>query len=211
MQYQNKYLKDKDIFVGQYRRNWPHFIEQIRVYAINNQVPIIEDDALNFLYELLNDKTFNNILEIGTAIGYSALIFRHLFPDAKITTVERNPNFFNIAKNNIEKNSGNIELIFGDAAEYLKNRKEKIDFLFIDAAKGQYLNFFKLAKPLLNEGALIISDNIFARGLTFNPDIIHRHKTIQNRMNEFVEFMVDNYDSTLINISDGLLITRYYE
>ncbi len=182
-------------------------VNNIKQVSIRDNIPIIEDDVLDFLLFYLNHIKADNILEIGTGYGFSASIFRKMFPNAKITTVERKEENYNMAKELLD--GMNINTINSDAAEYIKSCKEKIDILFLDGAKSHYRELLLLSKGLLKSGSIIISDNVYARGITFGENVVKRNMTIKRNMNSFIEeIFSDKYESYLMPIGDGLAVTR---
>ncbi len=183
------------------------YVNNIKQVSIRDNIPIIEDDVLDFLLFYLSHLKADNILEIGTGYGFSASIFRKMFPSAKITTVERKEENYKMAKELLD--GMDINTVYSDAAEYIKSRKEGIDLLFLDGAKSHYKELFLLAKRLFKSGSIIISDNIYARGITFGEIVVKRNMTIKRNMNSFIdEIFSDEYYSYLIPIGDGLAITR---
>ena len=150
-----------------------------------------------------------SILEIGTAIGYSSIVMKKTCPAAKITTVENYEKNANFARENFD----DIELIFGDGYEVMKNMDTKFDLIFIDAAKGQYIKYFEEAVRLSNKNSVIVCDNVLFRGMVCEKEFYeHRHRkiTIVKRLREFLEIISDSskYDTTIIPIDDGMSITK---
>ena len=120
-------------------------LREMEIYAEENNIPIIKPEVVKLIELLISMKKPKQILEIGTAIGYSSIIMKKVYNDAKITTIEKDENMYDIAINNIKnfRYEKDIDVLLGDANEILPTIKTKYDFVFIDAAKGQYLNYFK--------------------------------------------------------------------
>ncbi len=179
----------------------------IKEISLRDHIPIIEDEVLDFLTFYLRHLDVKNILEIGTGYGFSAAIFRQSFPSATITTVERKEKNVLIAQKLLREMDVNV--IHMDASDYIASRTEPIDLLFLDGAKSHYMELLDKASHLLSKGSIIISDNIYARGITFGDNVPKRHRTIRRNMNAFIEeIFSDKYESYIIPIGDGLAITR---
>ena len=190
-------------------------ILKLKQYAIDNDVPIIRDETRDFLKLILSIKKPNNILEIGTAIAYSTLIMHKNCPKAKIVTVEDFPRRIIEAKYNINKyfDLEKIDLIDKDASIYLKENGEKdcFDLVFLDAAKGQYINWINDIKRLMKKDAILIADNIFKDGEILESRFLikKRDRTIHKRMREFLKFITSDTDlnTQIFNIGDGISIS----
>lgn len=185
----------------------------IKEEALKNHVPIIEDDSLEYIANILKEKKPNKILEIGTAVGYSAINFsKYLVGEgAKVLTIEIKEQMYEKAIQNITLMGlqDKIEVINADATKYLKNINEQFDVVFIDAAKGQYLVFLEEAIRLCKLGGIIIADNMLYRGRTLSDYNEHKHRTATNRLREYLVQMKEDkrLDSTLIKVGDGLAIS----
>lgn len=190
-------------------------LDNIKQEALNNHVPIIEDESLELIKLILKLKKPNKILEIGTAVGYSAINFARYLDgeDSKVKTIEIKEAMYNKAMENITSMSLNdkIEVILADATEYMKfiPDEEQYDIVFIDAAKGQYLVFLEEAIRLTKNGGIIIADNMLYRGRTLSDYNEHKHRTATNRLRKYLVVMKEDkrLDSTLIKIGDGLAIS----
>lgn len=184
------------------------FIE-LRKYAKENRVPIMNSQTKELLVSLVKIAKPKKILEIGTAIGYSSLIFSKC-SDAQITTIELDENTAKIANNNFKKYKTNIKLINDDAMKALRNIDQGFDFVFIDANKSRYLDYFKITSKLLNEGGIIVADNVLFRGEVCNDDLIEKRKiTLVKNLRKFLAYITNNEDfiSSIIPIGDGLTIS----
>ncbi len=191
-------------------------LEELRLKSEIDNVPIIHKDVENFLKLLIKMKSMNSVLEIGAAVGYSALMFSEVIPNGKITTIERYEKMFIKANENILNfdKKEQIEIIFGNATDVLKNEiKGKYDLVFIDAAKSHYREFFELSLEHLNEGGIIVSDNVLFKGRIVNDKYVERrNKTITRNMRNYLEFINQSpYFSTILPIGDGLSITMIEE
>ena len=183
--------------------------EDVYLYAKDNHVPIIDADALNAVKQYIKIKGVKRILEIGTAIGYSAMHFASVSEEIKLTTIEKDPESYELAKSNIESSPYNdrIELILGDAKEVELGNK-RFDFLFIDASKGNNQFFFDKYKEYLTDDALIIVENIFIRGLIVEDEVANKNKRkLRDKVRTFNQTMKDSeYSTSFLNIGDGLLV-----
>ncbi len=195
--------------------NKEDILNQIKQDALNNHVPILQDISLDLILLVLKLKRPNTILEIGSAVGYSAIHFsKYLFGDhPKITTIEKNMNMYNIANNNISnmKLDDKIEIINADATTYLKTIEESnlYDVVFIDAAKGQYLIFLEEAIRLVKNGGIIIADNVYFKGRVLSGYNEHRHRTATNRLREYIKIVTEDkrFDTTILNVGDGVAVS----
>ncbi len=195
--------------------NKDEILENIKKEALENHVPIIEDEPLKLIETIMKIKKPNKVLEIGTAVGYSAINFsKYLYGEnAKVKTIEIKEEMYNKAIENISNMElqNKIEVIHADAGEHLKNipTEEQYDMVFIDAAKGQYLVYLEEAIRLTKIGGIIIADNMLYRGRTLSDYNEHKHRTATNRLREYLHIMNEDerIDSTLIKIGDGLAIS----
>lgn len=186
-------------------------LEEIKKEAIVNYVPILRDSTMCLIEKRLDEIRPKKILEVGTAVGYSAICFsKHIAENGKIDTIERNEKRYNKAIENIAKFNLNktINVIFGDAKEEMKKlpSDSNYDVIFIDAAKGQYLHFLEEAKRLIKNGGLIIADNVLWHGLVNSDYNEHRNRTAVTRLREFLRVIKEDkcFDSEVIDIDDGV-------
>lgn len=201
-----------DPVVEEYIKNGEEFFPKLRVYADDNHIPILRLESLNFILTQLLLKSPKNILEIGTAIGYSALCFKKVLIHTNITTIEIDEIMAEIARENFKEYKANINLLEGDAIDILPKIKEKYEALFIDARKSQYKNFLNLSKPLLKERALIITDNILLGGMVADFDSTPRKKrAMVKHMMRYNDFLLNDKDflTSLIPIGDGIAVSIY--
>ena len=198
-------------------------IEDERILAIENEailnkVPIITRDVLKYMLFIARSEKSSNILEIGTATGYSGIFLAQVAAENKgnFTSIEIDENRYSEAVNNFKEmdllNSKN-SLILGDALEEipkLYDLNKKYDFIFMDAAKGQYRNFFKLLFPILSENGIMFIDNLLFRGMVTleSEDIPRRYKTIVTRLKVFIEELNENKNFVLLPFGDGIGIIK---
>ena len=191
------------------------YLKEMKQYAIENHVPILQDVSLDLILLVLKLKRPNSILEVGTAIGYSAINFSKYLngENSHILTVEKSEDMYKEAIKNI-KNVGleeKITVINADATEYLPtlDENDKYDVVFIDAAKGQYLVFLENALRVIKKGGIIIADNVYFKGRVLSGYNEHRHRTATNRLRKYLELVTDDetLDTTVFNIGDGVAIS----
>ncbi len=189
-------------------------LQEIKEEAISSHVPILQDESLKLINLILTIANPKNILEIGTAVGYSAINFaKTLNYNVNIKTIEIKEEMYNKAIENIEKMGckENIEVVHEDATEYLQTLKEdgKYDIVFIDAAKGQYLIFLENAIRLVKDGGIIIADNILFKGRVLSDYNEHKHRTAVNRLREYIHIITEDkrLKSTILNVGDGVAVS----
>ena len=191
----------------------PSFLKDLERYGEENHIPIIEREVAQLLKVLLKIHRPKKILEIGTAIGYSALVMASsTHRDSNIVTIERRLDMVELAKKNIENTEykERIKIFYGEAEEILPKINEKFDFIFLDAAKGQYLDFFNHCANLLEDKGLIVSDNVLFKGMVATDKlVIRRKKTIVKRLREYLKYIsnLEGYESCVIPIGDGVALT----
>ena len=187
-------------------------IERIKKEARENHVPILQDDSLQFIETLLEIKKPASILEVGTAVGYSALNFsKHLKNGGKIITMELNEETANVAKENIKelKMENVIQVVNTDAYEHMKTLNETFDVVFIDAAKGQYMKYLAEALRLTKSGSIIIADNVLLRGMVMGDYNEHKHRTAVKRLREYIAAITENPNlvSCVMDVGDGVAVS----
>ncbi len=191
----------------------PEFILELEKYAHDNHVPIIHPEVAQFLMVILKMNKPLKILEVGTAIGYSALVMAYSTEDnTEIHTIEKREDMIKLANENIGNSiyKDRIKIISGEAEEVLPNLKEKYDFIFLDAAKGHYLDFFKSCTKALNSGGTIVSDNVLYKGMVASDKlVIRRKKTIVKRMRQYLKYIsnLDGFSSCVLPLGDGVAVT----
>lgn len=183
-------------------------------YAKNNFIPIIRDESARFLYNYVKDNGIESVLEIGTAIGFSGSII--LSAGAKkLTTVEIKESSYNKASKTFEKLKlkDSVTMYLADAKDIISKLKEggqKYDMIFLDGAKGQYINYLDTLKDLLLDGGVIFADNVLLHGMVESEGIIPRKKrTMVVNLRKYLEAINKYpYESELIRIEDGIAITK---
>lgn len=207
MEANQQYLLDK-------HRKTDNKIETLREYAEQNAVPIVDRLSLEMIKQLIRIHRAKNILEIGTAIGYSSMQFASVSNDIHITTIERDEEMITQAKSNFETYgySSQIRLIEGNALEqYNEVNDKQYDIIFIDAAKAQSKKFFEYYTPLLRNGGLVITDNVLYHGFVSNIDIVRSRnvKQMVQKVQKFNDWLIrlENYSTNFINMDDGLAIS----
>ena len=188
-------------------------LEMIKEKALENHVPIIMDDTLEYIYELYKNNKISSILEIGTAVGYSAICFTEILKDdGFIDTIERDEQRVAEAKENIKKAEveDKINLISGDAVEILPTINKKYDMVFIDAAKGKYPFFLKEALRMLNDNGTILADNILYKGYVMSDYNKHKQRTAVRNLREYIKEVTENpnLETKILEIGDGLAVSR---
>ncbi|MBQ3553622.1 MAG: O-methyltransferase [Clostridia bacterium] len=190
-------------------------LHEMEEYARENYIPIIQREAGRFLSVLVAMLKPKRILEMGTAIGYSALLMANAC-EAQITTVERDEEMFCQAIENISAcgMKDRIRLLHGDAETEVRNLPGGFDFIFIDAAKGQSPVHFALALEKLAPGGVIVTDNVLYRGTVAGEgEVGHKHRTIITRLREFLDMLCkdERFDTAILPIGDGMAITKVKE
>ena len=186
-------------------------MERLEEYAKNNNIPIMQKDGIEFLCNYIKEHHIKNILEIGCAIGYSAIKMAKIHKSISVTTIERDKIRYDEAVKNIkEYNVDNqINLLFGDALE--EEITGKYDLIFIDAAKSQYIKFFEKYKNNLNENGVIVSDNLNFHGLTHTTKIIESRNVrgIVRKLNNYIDFLKNNeeFKTDFYELGDGVSIS----
>ena len=188
---------------------------EMKQYAQDFDVPIIQDQGLELMLQLLRIKQPQSILEIGTAIGYSSLMMARHLPNTHIVSIERDPKRYNEAIVYHERSTikEQVTLIEADALEIANEELpiQKYDVIFIDAAKAQYQKFFEKYEPLLKEDGMIISDNLIFHGHIFdnNQKQSRNLKQLVRKINRYNDWLANhpNYDTLLLPIGDGVAIS----
>jgi len=184
----------------------------LRQEAIDNDVPIIQDEGLAFLLKLLNDnEQIINVLEVGTAIGYSALEMANVRDNIKIDTIEKNIYRYSEAKKNIQKynKENQISLFNMDAIDFVSNKT--YDLFFIDGPKAQYRNHFEHFKQYSHISSFFLFDNLAFHGLVQNPELTNNKHTIQlvKKIKDFIDYLYIQEDYTVNyypELGDGIAL-----
>ncbi len=187
-------------------------IEEILQEASLLKTPIIQIDAINLIIQLIQASRVSQVLEIGTAIGYSAIMIA-TYTDASVLSIERDEDSYLRAVNNVKKANldSKIKLVLGDAIEYQISEDFQCDLLFIDASKSSYMKFFEKYEMYVSSSGIIVSDNLLFRGLVENPELIDskNKKQLVKKIRNFNEYIMNNpnYDSYIYNLGDGLSVS----
>ena len=189
------------------------YLKDIEKYGRENKIPILLDDTLEYISKILEEVKPKRILEVGTAIGFSALCFsKYLSEGGRIDTIEIESLRVEQALENIEKVGvqDKIRVLEGDALEILPYLTEEYDVVFIDAAKGKYLEFFEHALRLCKKGGYIIADNVLYKGMVQSDYNKHKQRTAVNKLRAFIDMVLENItlESKLIDIGDGITVSK---
>ena len=201
-------------FIHSFDRGNPPYLHELEKFSLETNVPIIRPQMQSLLKFLLSWGKPMQILEVGTAIGFSALLMSEYAPKGcHITTIEKYEKRIPIARENFEKagKQDAITLLEGDAADILAGLEGSYDFIFMDAAKGQYINFMPDVLRLLAKGGILVSDNILQEGdiVESKYAITRRNRTIHNRMREYLYEIThnDELETVILPIADGVTLT----
>ncbi|MEE3737469.1 O-methyltransferase [Streptococcus uberis] len=190
------------------------FLAEIEAFARQENIPIIQHEVVAYFRVLLQTIQPKAILEVGTAIGFSALLMAENVPTASITTIDRNPEMIELAKKNFEKYDSRhqISLLEGDAADILSTLNQEFDFVFLDSAKSKYIVFLPEILRNLKVGGIIIIDDVFQGGDIAKPieEVRRGQRTIYRGLHKLFQATLDHPDlsASLIPLSDGLLMIR---
>lgn len=188
-------------------------LEIIKERALENHIPIIMDDTLEVISKELEQNKPHRILEIGAAVGYSAICFTEYLADGGIIeTIERDVDRIEEAKQNFIKAEVQDKVILheGDAVEILPTLNEKFDMVFIDAAKGKYPFFLKEALRMLSDNGIIFADNILYKGYVMSDYNKHKQRTAVRNLREYIKETTENpnLETEILEVGDGLAISR---
>ena len=187
-------------------------LKEIEDYAKRNNVPIMMSDGIDYLCNYIKENNIKSILEIGSAIGYSAIRMALVNDDICVTTIEKDRDRYNMAVDNIRKFNleDRINIILGDAVD--TKIDDKYDLLFIDAAKGKNIFFFEKYKHNLSDCGIIITDNLFFHGLVKDERLIEtkNQRGIVKKIKEFISFLDNNseFSTRYISVGDGISISE---
>ena len=188
-------------------------LEKIKQKALEDHIPIIMDDTLEVIEKELKTNPTKRILEIGAAVGYSAICFSEfLAKDGVIDTIERDEERIKEAKENFKKVGveDKINLYEGDAVEILPTLNKKYDMVFIDAAKGKYPFFLKESLRMINDNGIIFADNILYKGYVMSDYNKHKQRTAVRNLREYIKEVSENpnLETEILEVGDGLAISR---
>ncbi len=188
------------------------FLQKLEDFARQNHIPVLLDDSAKFLAEFVNRKQFLNILEIGTAIGYSGSIMLLASEKAHLTTIEINEDNFNKATQTFKALglSTRVEQILGDGFEQiniLKEKQKKYDLIFLDGPKGQYLKYYTVLLQMLENGGCLLVDNVLFHGMVRSKeDVGHKKRAMVTKLRQFMQEIETRPDlnTTIHEIGDGV-------
>ena len=191
-------------------------LAKIKEKALQDHIPIIMDETLETIRKELETFTPNRILEIGTAVGYSAICFSEFLSEGgKIDTIERDEERVKEAKENIKKAKveNKINILQGDAVEILPTINEKYDMIFIDASKGKYPFFLKESMRMLSPNGIIFADNVLYKGYVLSDYNKHKQRTAVRNLREFLKELNElqeskKYEVKVLEVGDGLAIAK---
>lgn len=213
-----------EIFIESLNEGNTEFLDNLEAEANRDNVPIIRKSMQRFLKLMLELKKPKNILEVGTAVGFSAILMaQYSQSDCHITTIEKYEKRIPVAKENFLKSGFNdkITLIEGDAKDILNELLEnengddkfagRYDMIFMDAAKGQYINFLPNAVKLLNKGGVLITDNVLQDDTVIQSKftVVRRDRTIHKRMREYIRALMqsDELTTDILQLGDGISVS----
>lgn len=201
-------------FINSFDTGNAPFLNELEQFSIKTNVPVIRPQMQSLLKLLLAMKQPRQILEVGTAIGFSALLMSEYGPkDCKITTIEKYEKRIPLARENFKKagKEESITLLEGDAAEILKELTEPYDFIFMDAAKGQYIHFLPDILALMPAGGVLVSDNVLQDGDVMESRfaVTRRDRTIHSRMREYLYELKHNEQlcTDILPVGDGVTVS----
>ena len=187
-------------------------MEELERYAKENKIPIMQKDGILYLCNYIKDNHIKNILEIGSAIGYSSIMMASIDKDIRVTTIEKDEDRYNVAVSNIDKYNlkEQINIICGDASDIDIN--DKFDLIFIDAAKGKNTFFFNKFKDNLNRKGTIITDNLSFHGLVEDENLVKtkNQRGIVNKIKNYIIFLDNNEEfmTAYVSVGDKIAISK---
>ena len=187
-------------------------INQIKEEATQTSIPIMMDEGMSFILDFIKKNDVEFILEIGTAVGYSAINFAKIRPDIRVFTIEYDIERYHEAVKNVVNCglSHQITVFLGDALKF--DLKEQFDLIFIDGAKSQYINFFEKYKNNLSGKGAFISDNLFFHGMVEDISKTKNYSTIKliRKIRRYIDFLKANqeFETTFLEIGDGVAVSK---
>ena len=201
-------------YINSLDRGNTDFLNQLEMEALRDHVPIIRRETQSLLKVLLELTAPSRILEVGTAVGFSALLMSTYGPgECRITTIENYEKRISAARENFKKagKEKQITLLEGDAQKVLKTLEEPFDFIFMDAAKGQYIHWLPRVLKLLAPGGMLVSDNVLQDGdiVQSRFAVERRNRTIHSRMREYLYVLkhTEGLETAVIPIGDGVTVS----
>ena len=201
-------------YINSLEKELPPYLEELEQYALQTEVPIIRKEMQSFLKLLLAMTRPKRILEVGAAVGFSSILMAEYAPEAcEIVTIENYEKRIPIARNNFKRagKEEQITLIEGDALEVMKTLEGPYDFIFMDAAKGQYIHYMPEAVRLLSDGGILMSDNVLQDGdiIESRFAVERRNRTIHSRMRDYLYELKhsDVLETSIIPLGDGVALS----
>ena len=187
-------------------------LSSMEEYAHRHHVPIVQPEVAKLLEVITKTSGAKKILEIGTAIGYSAIVFCQAMESGSLISIERRRDMIQLATAYIKEAGyeGQIKILHGSAEDMLPTLNESFDMIFMDAAKGQYRDFLNLCAKLLSSRGILVCDNVLYQGMIASDEyVVRRKRTIVNRMRSYLDYIMDHpdYVSCIIPIGDGVTIS----
>lgn len=187
-------------------------IQKIRNSAFERRIPVADDETLNFLLCAVSAIKPKKILELGTAIGASAIAMLTLLPETRLTTVEKHPDFYDEAKKNFKSFgvSNRVNAIFGDAGEVIECIDTKFDFIFLDSAKAQYVKYLPRLKQLLNKGGVLLADDVLLYGwVNGEAETPKKRRMLVQHIAEYIQAATTDPEliTSVINVGDGVALS----
>lgn len=214
---ENRMNDRMEVFLDMFREEPPEYIRDLEKYARENNVPVIRRGTRDILRFLLRTRKPERVLEVGTAIGYSALFMKECLPEtSRITTIEKVEMRLVEARRNFARydTEGRVRLLEGEAAQCLRElvvKGERYEFIFMDAAKGQYLNFLPDVLEILTPGGILVSDNILHEGdvMESRYAVTRRDRTIHGRMREYLQVLTHHgeLETICLPFGDGITVS----
>ena len=189
-------------------------LDDIKLYAAKNSIPIMRDGGVDFICRYIKEHNIKHILEIGTAIGFSAIEFARVAPDITVTTIELDIDRHIRALQNIHDSGldNRIKAINADALQL--ELDDTFDMIFIDAAKGQYINFFQKYKSNLAPDGVFISDNLSFHGMVEDLTLTHNYSTIKlvKKIRKYIDFLKKNeeFETKFYEVGDGISVSKRF-
>lgn len=187
-------------------------IQKLRESAFERRIPVADDETLNFLLCTVSAVKPRKILELGTAIGVSGIAMLNRLPEARLTTVEKNADFYEEAKRNFKSFGvlSRTNAIFGDAGEVIESLDGGYDFIFLDSAKAQYVKYLPTLKHLLNKGGVLFADDVLLYGwVNGEVEVPKKRKNFVKHILEYIEAATSDSEliTSIINIGDGVALS----
>ena len=187
-------------------------MEKLEKYAKENKIPIMQKDGILYLCDYIKNNNIKNVLEVGSAIGYSSIMMASVNSDIHVITIEKDEERYNMAVNNIREYGldDQIDIYLGDASDFSFNRE--FDLIFIDAAKGKNSFFFERFKNNLSDNGTIVTDNLSFHGLVENDELVKskNQRGIVNKIKDYIYFLDNNTEfiTNYVDVGDKIAISK---